>query len=201
MSARPASDPSHQSGQEASRRQGLRQCGTATMAERSRDQGRCSQQVQPKAALQLRPDSLQTAAPHRECLLSPQGLPPHRYTLRQAGEKLPRLEMPCRRYRMVDVMSLGPNDSTCRNWRRGWKPTWRRSTKASPASWSSQPLLPASRLANRVVAVQRASSPSKPHPAIVPYSDIELPTSTGRSPVAVVVAIGALLVDQPRLSR
>ena len=70
---------------EAARRQGLRQRRAAAMAEGSRHQARHSQQVEPQAAVQLRQEILQTATPHRECLLPPQGLPPHRHPLRQAG--------------------------------------------------------------------------------------------------------------------
>ena len=93
---------------EASRRQGLRQRRAAAMAERSRHQARRSQQVEPQAALQLRQEILQTATPHRERLLPPQRLPPHRHALRQAGQKLPRLRLPRRCYRLVDFMSSGP---------------------------------------------------------------------------------------------
>ena len=72
------------------------------MATRARHQARRSQQVEPQAAVQLRPESLQATPPHRECLRSAQGLPAHRHPLRQAGAKLPRCRLPCRRYRMVD---------------------------------------------------------------------------------------------------
>ena len=52
---------------------------------------------------------LQTTAPHRERLLPPQRLPPHRHALRQAGQKLPCLRLPRRCYRLVDFMSLDPS--------------------------------------------------------------------------------------------
>ena len=76
---------------------------------RARHQARRSQQVEPQAAVQLRQESLQATPPHRECLLSAQGLPPHRHPLRQAGAKLPRFRLPRRCYRMVDLMSLDPS--------------------------------------------------------------------------------------------
>jgi hypothetical protein len=79
------------------------------MAEGARHQSRHSQQVEPQAALLLRQKILQTAPPHRECLLPPQRLPAHRHALRQARSKLPSLHLPCRRSRLVDFMSLGPS--------------------------------------------------------------------------------------------
>ena len=74
------------------------------MAEGSRHQGRRPQQVEPQATFQLRQESLQATTPHRECFLSAQGLPPHRHSLRQVGEKLPRLRLPRCCYRLVDFM-------------------------------------------------------------------------------------------------
>jgi hypothetical protein len=120
LSARPASHPSHQGGQEASRRQGLRQRGVAAMAERSRHQSRHSQQVQPQTAVQLRQEILQATTPYRERLLSAQGLPPYRNSLRQTGAKLSRLSLPRRCYRMVDLMSLDPSPwaTVCRSFPR-----------------------------------------------------------------------------------
>ena len=79
------------------------------MAQGSRCQARRSQQVKPQIALQLRQEALQTAPPHGERLLSPKGLRTHRIPLRQARKKLPRLRLPRCRYRMVDLMSLGPS--------------------------------------------------------------------------------------------
>ena len=79
------------------------------MAERPWHEGRRAQQDESKAALQLRQECVQTTTSHRECLLPPQGLPSYRNTLRQAGQKLARLDMPRRRRRMVDFMSLGPS--------------------------------------------------------------------------------------------
>src|SRR5471032_1394803 len=79
------------------------------MAERPWHEGRRAQQDESKATLQLRQERLQTTTPHRERLLPPQGLPSDRNTLRQAGQKLPRLDMPRRRRCMMDFMSLDPS--------------------------------------------------------------------------------------------
>jgi len=81
------------------------------MAARTRHQAGRPQQVEPQAALQLRQENLQATPPHRERLRSAQRLPAHRDPLRQAGAKLPRLRLPRRRYRMVDLMSLDPKAS------------------------------------------------------------------------------------------
>ena len=130
MSARPAPHPSHQSGQEASRRQGLRQRAAEAMAEGSRHQGCRPQQVEPQATFQLRQESLQATTPHRECLLSAQGLPPHRHSLRQAGEKLPRLRLPRCCYRLVDFMSLDPSLTVSRVEVSAWR-VWAGATGTS----------------------------------------------------------------------
>src|SRR5688572_16568494 len=82
------------------------------MAKRSRNHSRRSQQDQPHATFPLRSQVLQTTTPHRERLLPSQGLPPHRHTLRQARQKLPRRSLPRRCYRLVDFMSLDPNNLT-----------------------------------------------------------------------------------------
>jgi len=79
------------------------------MAAGSRHHVHRAEQIEPQAALQLRQNILQVPASHRECFLSAQRLPPHLHSLRQAGTKLPRLHLPCRCYRMVDLMSLGPS--------------------------------------------------------------------------------------------
>ena len=79
------------------------------MAERSSHQARHPQSLKSKTAVQLRQEILQAAASHRERLLSAQGLPAHRYALRQAGAKLSRLRLSGCRYRLVDLMSLDPN--------------------------------------------------------------------------------------------
>src|SRR4029453_1266590 len=89
-------------------RQGLRQRGAAPVAERSSHQARHPQSLKSKTAVQLRQEILQAAASHRERLLSAQGLPAHRYALRQAGAKLSRLDLSGCRYRLVDLMSLDP---------------------------------------------------------------------------------------------
>ena len=68
----------------------------------------CAEQVEPKAALQLRQKILQATTPHRERFRPPQGLPPHLHSLRQVSSKLPRLGLPRGCYRMVDLMSLDP---------------------------------------------------------------------------------------------
>src|SRR5688572_22741689 len=82
------------------------------MAKRSRNHSRRSQQDQPHATFPLRSQVLQTTTPHRERLLPSQGLPPHRHTLRQARQKLPRRSLPRRCYRLVDFMSLDPSYAT-----------------------------------------------------------------------------------------
>jgi len=69
-----------------------------------RHQGRRSQQVQSNAALPLRKEGLQATVPHWNRLLPAQGLPPHRHSLRQARQKLPRFRLSRRCYRMVDIM-------------------------------------------------------------------------------------------------
>src|SRR6476661_5676953 len=96
------------------------------MVERSRHQGRRSQQVQPQATFQLRQEILQTTAPHRECLQSAQGLPTNRHSIRQVGAKLPRLRLPRCCYRMVDLMSLDPRRAKMLEFfgiSQGWKLT------------------------------------------------------------------------------
>lgn len=79
------------------------------MAERSSHQARHPQSLKSKTAVQLRQEILQAAASHRERLLSAQGLPAHRYALRQAGAKLSRLDLSGCRYPLVDLMSLDPS--------------------------------------------------------------------------------------------
>jgi len=108
----PASHPSRQGSRQAPRRQGLRQRRAAPVAQRSSHQARHPQSIKSNAAVQLRQKILQAAAPHRECLLSPQGLPAHRNPLRQAGTKLPRLSLSGRCHRLVDLMSLDPSRLT-----------------------------------------------------------------------------------------
>ena len=109
MSAGPASDSAHQGGRQAARGQSLRQRRTTSVAERARHQARCAEQIESKAAFQLRPKILQATTPHRERLRPPQGLPPHLHSIRPAGSQFPRLGLPRRCYRMVDLMSLDPS--------------------------------------------------------------------------------------------
>src|SRR5271170_6984863 len=78
------------------------------MADRAGHQGCHPKQVEPQTTFQLRQEILQTATPHRECLLPAQRFPAHRHPLRQARQKFPRLRLPRRCRCMVDFMSRDP---------------------------------------------------------------------------------------------
>src|SRR5271156_4039387 len=79
------------------------------MADRAGHQGCHPKQVEPQTTFQLRQEILQTATPHRECLLPAQRFPTHRYPRRQARQKFPRLRLPRRCRCMVDFMSRDPS--------------------------------------------------------------------------------------------
>src|SRR5271170_5832828 len=80
------------------------------MADRAGHQGCHPKQVVPQTTFQLRQEILQTATPHRECLLPAQRFPTHRHPLRQARQKFPRLRLRRRCRCMVDFMSRDPRD-------------------------------------------------------------------------------------------
>src|SRR5271169_6938844 len=79
------------------------------MADRAGHQGCHPKQVEPQTTFQLRQEILQTATPHRECLLPAQRFPTHRHPLRQARQKFPRLRLPRRCRCMLDFMSRDPS--------------------------------------------------------------------------------------------
>src|SRR5271155_4493691 len=79
------------------------------MADRAGHQGCHPKQVEPQTTFQLRQEILQTATPHRECLLPAQRFPTHRHPLRQAPQKFPRLRLPRRCRCMLDFMSRDPS--------------------------------------------------------------------------------------------
>lgn len=109
LPAGPAAAAAHQAGRQAAQRCRLRQRWAQAMARQARHRSRRAQPGQSPPTLRLRQERLQATPSYRERLLSPQGLPPRLHSLRQAGSKLPRLRLPRRRYRVVDLMSLSPS--------------------------------------------------------------------------------------------
>jgi hypothetical protein len=107
LSASPASDPSTTA---ASKLLGDKAYDSAELRQWLKDRGTGrSQQLELQSALQLRQEILQTTTPHRERLLPAQGFPTRLHPIRQTCSKLPRLRLPRRCYRMVDLMSLSPS--------------------------------------------------------------------------------------------